>query len=121
MNHPEENLQVGCVNWFDYQYPQLRPLLHHSPNGGFRNKCEAARFKAMGVRSGFPDLILLVSNSNYNYLAIELKDKRGMQTVNQKLFQEAIEKSGGKYVVIRDFDTFRKTITNYICDNNENE
>lgn len=114
MNHPEENLQIGCVNWFGYQYPALRMLLHHSPNGGYRNKREAARFKAMGVRSGFPDLILLVSNSRYNYLAIELKSPGGKLTCDQKLYKEAIERSGGKWIEVREFDQFRKEVTEFL-------
>ena len=38
-------------------YPQLR-WLTHIPNGGARDLREGAKFKAMGVKRGFPDYIL---------------------------------------------------------------
>lgn len=45
-------------------------LVHHSPNGGYRTKAEAGRFKAMGVVPGFPDLIVIGPGS---ILFMELK------------------------------------------------
>ena len=57
-NKEEERLQVSCVNWFDYQYPQYRQLLFAVPNGGSRNKIEAANLKKQ-----------MVKNSNYKGLA----------------------------------------------------
>ena len=60
MEHKEDDLQMACVRWFDLQFSVLSWALFHVPNGGFRNRHEAARFKAMGVRSGVPDLLLLI-------------------------------------------------------------
>lgn len=34
-------------------------LVHHSPNGGKRSAREAARFKAMGTRAGWLDLVFI--------------------------------------------------------------
>lgn len=34
-------------------------LVAHVPNGGKRTKAEAARFKAVGVVAGFPDLMVI--------------------------------------------------------------
>lgn len=64
-------------------YPELK-WLHHSPNGGFRNKREAAKLKAMGVKRGFPDLTLLIKRGMWSGLLIELKHPR-----------EKIKKNGG--------------------------
>lgn len=58
MRHIEENMQIACARWFGLQYPRYAQLLHHSPNGGRRNYIEAARFKAMGTKAGFPDFVL---------------------------------------------------------------
>lgn len=82
--HEEDDLQRACVCWFDLQYPQYRLRLHHSPNGGKRNAIEAAKFKQMGVRAGFPDLLLLISNKYYPFMGIELKTKTGRQSDYQK-------------------------------------
>jgi len=114
MQHIEDNIQISCVTWFSLQYRELSQLLHHSPNGGKRNAREAARFKAMGTRPGFPDLILLYSASGFSYLAIELKTQIGKQTEYQKDYQKLIEASGAKYVICRSFDDFRKEIKEYL-------
>jgi hypothetical protein len=53
--------------------PVLRDNLFHCPNGGKRNKREAGRLKAMGVRPGVSDYILPVSRGLYHALFIELK------------------------------------------------
>ena len=91
MRHIEENTQIQCVKWFEYAYPKLSLLLHHSPNGGMRNVIEAARFKAMGTRRGFPDLILLYPSKNYHALFIEMKTPKGRQQPSQKIWQRKVE------------------------------
>lgn len=113
MRHLEDSLQRMCVQWFSYQYPQYARLLHHSPNGGKRNAIEAAKFKAMGVRAGFPDLILCVASNGYHGLFVELKTAKGRQSEYQKYYQQALEKQGYKYVVVRSLEGFRKVISEY--------
>lgn len=114
MRHLEDNLQKACITWFDYQYPHMRIRLHHSPNGGKRNVIEASKFKAMGVRAGFPDLILLSPNKQYPFMAIELKIKTGKQSELQKEYQNEIEKVGAKYVICRSLEDFMTQITDYL-------
>lgn len=114
MKHTEENLQIACIKWFDYQFPSYRPLMHHSPNGGKRNAREAARFKAMGTRAGFPDLILMIPNLQYFMLWIEMKSDKGRQSEHQKEYQILAEKNEIKYVICRSFEEFRETVTDYI-------
>ena len=116
MKDEEARLQEGCVRWFSYQYPELSMLLHHSPNGGWRNATEGAKFKRMGTRAGFPDLILLVASGDYHYLAIEMKTEKSgsRQSETQKNYQKAIESHGGKYVVCRTFVQFMATISEYL-------
>lgn len=60
-----------CALNFD-KYPELR-WLFHVPNGGFRNKQEAAKLRAMGVKSGVPDIWLPIKRGNFSGLVIELK------------------------------------------------
>lgn len=76
MRHLEEQIQKACIKWFDLKYSKYKLLMHSSPNGGKRNAIEAAKFKQMGTRAGFPDLIFLKSNNKFNFLAIELKTKQ---------------------------------------------
>ena len=114
MRHLEDQLQKSCIRFFDYQYPNLKNRLHHSPNGGKRNQVEAAKFKAMGVRAGFPDLILLHPNKFYPFMGIELKTEKGRQSEHQKEYQKIFEEIGAKYVIVRSLEEFMTEITNYI-------
>lgn len=105
---------MSCIQYFDLKYRKLSRLLHHSPNGWKRNAKEAARFKAMGVRAGFPDLMLLYPNKSYPFLAMELKSEKGKQSPYQKEYQSLIESVGGKYIIIRTLDEFIKAVTDYL-------
>ena len=73
MRHLEDQLQKSIIQYWDFKYPKWTKRLHHSPNGGKRNAIEASKFKQMGVRAGFPDLILLIPNRFYPFCGIELK------------------------------------------------
>lgn len=114
MRHEEEDLQIQCVKWFSLQYSKLALLLHHSPNGGRRTTLEAARFKQMGTRKGFPDLALLFPNAKYHALFIELKSKKGIQSPSQKAMQVALEQVGYRYEIVRDIHSFIDCIRRYL-------
>ena len=113
-HHHEDSLQKACVAWFDHAHPELSIYLHHSPNGGFRWRDEAAKFKAMGVRAGFPDLVLLVPRGKCPFLAIELKYGGNRQSPRQKAYQKALEAIGARYVVVRSLEDFQKIINEYL-------
>ena len=113
-HHPEEDMQEACVRWFGYAHPRLAPLLHHSPNGGRRNVREAARFRAMGTRAGFPDLFLAVPNRGYHGLFIEMKSREGRQTPAQKEWQSNLTAQGYRYEVCRCLEEFFEIINSYL-------
>lgn len=58
-------------------------MLTHVPNGGARTPAEGAILKAMGVRAGFPDLILPAARRGYIGLAIEMKRPGEKPRANQ--------------------------------------
>lgn len=75
----EAEEQIALFEWARLQtgrFPELA-LLYHVPNGGSRNKIEAARLRAQGVKSGVPDLCLPVARGASHGLYIELKRQRG--------------------------------------------
>lgn len=75
----EADEQIALFEWAALQsgrFPELA-LLYHVPNGGSRNKIEAARLRAQGVKSGVPDLCLPVARGGNHGLYIELKRQRG--------------------------------------------
>lgn len=114
MKQIEQQHQIAWVLWFSLQYPTLAPLLHHSPNGGKRNAREAARFKAMGTRAGFPDLFLAVPSNVYHGLFVELKTDKGRLTDNQKAYGELLSGQGYRVEVVRSFDEFKTIINEYL-------
>ncbi len=65
----------------------LSDLIHHSPNGGKRSISEAARFKAMGTKAGFPDLFLPIAIEPFHGLFIEMKTSTGTILVSQETYQ----------------------------------
>ena len=62
------------------------------------------------------DLILLEARGGYGSLCIEMKtgDKSSKQRPSQKAWQEASERAGNRYVVIRSFEAFRAVLTEYM-------
>lgn len=110
----EERLQAGCITWFGMQYPQYARLLHHSPNGGFRTSVEAAKFKAMGTRAGFPDLFLALPMGTSHGLFIEMKIKGGKLSEKQKEMLSLLQAQGYTCEVCYSFSDFEKCITKYI-------
>ncbi len=96
MQHIEDSEQMTLFRWAVFQsgkYPEL-DLLFHIPNGGKRGKSEAARFKAMGVKAGVPDLFLPVPRGGFHGLFIELKAPNGVKSGNQDKWLKALSSQG---------------------------
>ena len=114
MKHIEDNLQISCVKYFSFQYPKIAHLLHHSPNGGRRNVREGARFKEMGTRAGFPDLVLLVPRGEYHGAFFELKSPKGVLQPSQKKYIQMLEEQGYYVAVIRSIKDFVRETELYL-------
>lgn len=116
MKNIESKIQIACVNWFRYQYPQFRKLLFSVPNGGVRNSITGAILKAEGALSGVSDLLLLIPNKHYASLCIEMKQPKGVQRDSQKEWQKAVEDAGNKYVICRSLEQFMQEVKGYLSD-----
>jgi len=121
MKKEEYNLQVACVTWFRLQYACYAKNLFAIPNGGSRNLFEAVNMKRSGTTAGVADLFLAVpklcnniGQDWYHGLFIELKINKRKPTESQIEFQETVEATGYKYVIIRNFDDFQKLINEYL-------
>lgn len=57
--------------------------VYHIPNGGRRDKREAANLKRQGVKPGVPDLCVPVARGPYHSLYIEMKAAGGKPTEAQ--------------------------------------
>lgn len=81
----EDDEQEKVFQWKQLQlraHPELKSL-HHTPNGGSRNRLEAVKLKRMGVLAGIPDIELNVSRGGYHGLFIEMKVGMNKPTENQ--------------------------------------
>lgn len=97
----EDTEQMGVIDWANWntgRFPELQ-LLFHVPNGGKRNAAEAARFKAMGVKAGVPDLCLPVPMNGFAGLYIEMKYGKNRTTKEQEKWIEALRQQGYKVAV----------------------
>lgn len=117
-NHPEDDLQLACVEWNEHNARRL-PLLDwmfHVPNGGYRNKIEAKRFSRMGVKPGVADLILPFPSPGMTYkgLGLELKSQTGRLTRDQQKWLNNAHKHGWMVDVIRDLDHYIEVVTKYM-------
>lgn len=75
------------------KWPCLK-LLHHVPNGGKRDKIEAAHMKQQGVKPGIPDLDLPVARGKYHGLRIEMKDATGRTSIEQDWWLGELREQG---------------------------
>lgn len=113
----EEREQVELVAWFKRTYgPELAEALHHSPNGGKRHPATARRFKLLGVRRGFPDLVLYNSRGDLVGLAIEFKptEPRREATSDQVKWLQRLESIGFETHVAHGIEAAKTIIENYL-------
>jgi rhodanese-related sulfurtransferase len=76
----EEEEQMALVEWLLYKKIPYFAV----PNGGSRNKIEAAKLKKMGVSAGVPDLCIPVPNKYHHGLYIEMKRRDGGITTEEQ-------------------------------------
>lgn len=84
----EDTEQIQVMNWAHWhtgKYPELK-WLHHIPNGGSRNRAEAAKLKEMGVKAGVSDLFLPCPKGIYCGMYVEMKYGNNRHTDRQKEF-----------------------------------
>lgn len=101
----EEQEQIALFTWATLSvaigdHPEL-VLLHHTPNGGWRDKKTAGRLRAAGVKAGVPDLHLPIARHGYHSLWIELKraDHSNHPSPDQEWWIERLRAEGHCVVV----------------------
>ena len=117
----EETEQINLMNWartHEYDYPELKWLMH-IPNGGKRNRAEAAKFKQLGVKAGVSDLFLPAPKGVYNGLFIEMKYGDNTLQKCQKEFLKDMSDAGYYVCTCYDGRTAVKVIEEYINLNTE--
>lgn len=72
-----------CVAWYKKTIPELDAVFHVA------NERKASiqthiRLKKKGVKSGIPDVLVLIPNDNYHGLMIEFKSQKGKVSESQE-------------------------------------
>jgi len=97
---PEQVLQRSVGQFLDLALPSNAIWLHY-PSGGFRRPVEAKIFRALGVRAGVPDLLVVYEGGAYG---IELKASgRGLTPV-QRAMHARLEACGVPCAVAQTVD-----------------
>lgn len=110
----EGAVQQSIVIWFNNNYclknsdPQC--LIFSVPNEG-KNAREQMYKKALGMKSGVSDLIVIIPNK---ILFIECKDEKGKQRETQLEFENSVKKLGFKYHLVRTLAEFQSIIDSEI-------
>lgn len=89
--------QAAYFQWAAY-IPAMR-WAFHIPNGGSRNKIEAANLKRQGVKAGVSDIFLPLPRGGYHGLFIEMKVGRNKPTEKQREFIAFAKNEGYAAVV----------------------
>ena len=116
MNQWEAAEQTALFRWAGFmsgQFPEIE-MLYHIPNGGSRNKIEAAHLKQQGVKAGVPDLCLPVARGEYHGLYIELKYGKNKPTENQKRWINLLRSQNYKAEVAYGWEETSKIILEYL-------
>ena len=112
--------QVTLVQWFERQYPKIGCLLVASMNGAFigggRGRFALiAKYKAAGMRNGFPDLFLPIPSGIYHGLFIEMKrTKGGTISPQQRDWLAYLSQAGYQAHCCAGFDEARACIVSYL-------
>ena len=112
----EADEQKAVIQWcilMEKRWPELE-YLYHVPNGGSRNRIEAANLKEEGVKAGVPDLELPAARGNYTGLHIELKHGNNKVTADQDRFLKALRRMGRCAVVCYEAEPAIQVISEYM-------
>lgn len=116
MKQYEADQQRKLFQWTTFiraEYPEI-DLMFHIPNGGSRNKLEAANLKRQGVKAGVPDLFLPVSRGGYHGLFIELKHGKNKPTEKQTEWLKNLNEQDYAVAVCYGCDEASKKILKYL-------
>jgi hypothetical protein len=92
-------------------------VLYSVPNGGNRDRIEAKLLSGEGTHPGTSDLVIMKKCKGYGGLYIEMKKPGGgVQSDFQKSFELYCKSEGYLYVIVDDFDFFKKVVNEYLRD-----
>lgn len=109
----EQQLVISWARLQEHVHPELA-LLYHIPNGGSRNRLEAANLKRQGVKAGVPDLCLPVARGDKHGLYIEMKFGSNRTTDLQDAWLYKLKNQGYECAVCYGADAAITVIERYL-------
>lgn len=113
----EDCLQKQCAEFLKKLLKQNdieQELFWHVPSEGNRKPQYVLKLKAMGFRSGIPDILLMLPSEEYHAFVCELKKSGNYASEDQKKTLTALANRGYLAVLVNDFETFKNVVTYYV-------
>lgn len=113
----EHQEQATVLNWMVLAFPEAERFMAAVPNGTNKSKVARSRFKAEGLKPGYPDLLLDLPRGPYHGLRIEMKRQaKSMSAVSddQIMWQERLEQQGYRSVICYGHSEAEAEITAYM-------
>lgn len=116
MKRGETTEQISLFNWAMNNIHVLPclSLMYHVPNEGKRTN--GAVLKAMGLKTGVPDVCLPVPSHNFHGLYLEMKYGNNRPTKDQEAFMAELRKQGYKTAVCYGAEEAKAEIMEYLQD-----
>ena len=103
----EEQIQREIVKHLDKVKVYYFSCPNENAGGGKGAMIRTRKYKAMGLRSGVSDLIVLLPN---RIIFLEVKTPTGTQSPNQKKFHKKVIELGFEYFLVRSVDDVAKIV-----------
>jgi len=114
INRGEDELQRQQVRYLEILRAQGRLEYFAIPNGGKRNKTEAAIMKGLGVRAGVPDICILwaadPTGRQCGFIENKSPDGSGRLSDAQREWSSWLVGHEFNYALVRDFGQFKRTL-----------
>jgi hypothetical protein len=111
---PEQIEHINIVNWFNYQFPELKDDLHHFANERVCSVQQGRTLKRMGVKRGVADFFLALPLGGKSGLWLELKVGKNKPTKEQMDFLARKAARGYEALVVWGFDAAKAIILSYL-------
>lgn len=110
----ETILQKACVEWFELKY-QNRGLgiIVSIPNEGRRNARTGGMLKKMGLKAGFPDL-MLIKKSDILFIEMKTEHKKSTTSDKQDAMHCVLKMLNHKVIVCRSIDHFINIVDKFM-------
>jgi len=112
----EDSNQKALITWFNMQYPYFKDFLVAVRNEAKRTPGGHINAIQMGLKQGFPDLMLLIPRKSFHGLCIEMKSPKGRCTPKQKRYHEALPTMGYSVAVCYSWLEGKKVIEDYLSE-----